>query len=139
VIGETGEKGARGPQGEQGERGEPGPTGVPGPQGPQGAQGPAGPVGPPGLPGVQGPQGPSGPAWLYQPSPVELASKVKQAALNVTPRTVLDPRVGARYLATLTSRLVKLQGGLVLRAIVDTDAAAQAQPSADRSNVRFIA
>ena len=45
----------------------------------------------------------------------------------------------ARYLATLTSRLVKLQGGLVLHAIVDTDAAANAQPPADRSNVRSIA
>jgi hypothetical protein len=139
VIGETGEKGPRGLQGEQGERGEQGAPGVPGPQGRQGVQGPAGPAGLPGLPGLQGPQGPSGPAWLYQPSPAELASKVKQAALNVTPRSLFDPRVGARYLATLTSRLVKLQGGLFLRAIVDTDAAANAQPSADRSNVRSIA
>jgi hypothetical protein len=64
---------------------------------------------------------------------------VKQAALNVTPRTVFDPRVGVRYVATLTSRLVKLQGGLFLRAIFDTDAAAHAQPLADRSNVRSIA
>ena len=52
---------------------------------------------------------------------------------------MFDPRVGGRYLATLISRLVKLQGGLFLRAIVDTDAAANAQPSADRSNVRSIA
>jgi hypothetical protein len=44
-----------------------------------------------------------------------------------------------RYLATLTSRLIKLQGGLVLRAIVDTDAAANNQPGADLSNVRSIA
>ena len=74
-----------------------------------------------------------------QPSPAELASKVKQAALDVTPRTVFDPRVGVRYLATLTSRLIKLQGGLVLRAIVDTDAAANNQAGADLSNVRSIA
>src|SRR4051794_2846638 len=94
------------------------------------------PAGPVGLPGVQGPQDPSGPAWLYQPSAAELASKVKQAALDVSPRTVLDPRVGVRYLRTLTSRLIKLQGGLVLRAIVDTDAAANNQPDADPSNAR---
>jgi hypothetical protein len=47
--------------------------------------------------------------------------------------------VGVRYLATLTSRLIKLQGGLVLRAIVDTDAAANNQAGADLSNVRSIA
>ena len=52
---------------------------------------------------------------------------------------MLDPRVGARYLATLASRLVKLQGGLFLRAIVDTDAAANDKPVVDRSNVRSIA
>jgi hypothetical protein len=52
---------------------------------------------------------------------------------------VYDPRVGVRYLGTLASRLIKLQGGLVLRAIVDTDAAANKQPGADLSNVRSIA
>jgi hypothetical protein len=119
--------------------GEHGAPGVPGPQGRQGVQGPSGPVGPVGLPGVQGPHGPSGPAWVYQPSPAELAAKVRQAALNVTPRTVVDPRVGVRYLTTLASRLVKLQGGLLLRAIVDTDAAANNRPSADLANVRSIA
>jgi hypothetical protein len=122
-----------------GPRGEQGASAVRGLQGPQGVQGLPGPVGPVGLPGVQGPQDPSGPAWLYQPSAAELASKVKQAALDVSPRTVLDPRVGVRYLRTLTSRLIKLQGGLVLRAIVDTDAAANNQPDADLSNVRSIA
>jgi hypothetical protein len=80
-----------------------------------------------------------GPAWLYQPSTAELAAKVKQAALDVTPRTVYDPRLGVRYLATLTSRLIKLQGSLFLRAIVDTDAAANNLTGPDRSNVRFIA
>ena len=59
--------------------------------------------------------------------------------MDVTPRTVYDPRVGVRYLATLTSTLVKLQGGLFLRAIVDTDAAANKQSGADLSNVRSIA
>ena len=51
---------------------------------------------------------------------------------------MLDPRLGVRYLATLTSRLIKLQGGLFLRAIVDTDAAANNQTGADLSNVRSI-
>ena len=63
---------------------------------------------------------------------------MKHAALDVSPRTVLDPRVGVRYLATLASRLVKLQGGLVLRAIVDTEDGAD-QAAARPSNVRFIA
>ena len=138
-TGEQGEKGLPGVQGLPGLQGEQGAAGVRGLQGPQGEQGPAGPVGPVGLPGVQGPQGPAGPAWLYQPSPAELASKVKQAALDVTPRTVYDPRVGVRYLGTLASRLIKLQGGLFLRAIVDTDAAANKQSAADPSNVRSTA
>jgi hypothetical protein len=42
-------------------------------------------------------------------------------------------------LATLTSRLIKLQGGLFLRAIVDTEAAANNQTGPDLSNVRSIA
>src|SRR5436305_357756 len=126
--GDRGEKGPVGPVGERGDRGEKGPVGPVGPAGERGEQGPIGPR------GVQGRQGPSGPAWLYQPSAAQLAFKVKQAALDVSPRTVFDPRVGARYLATLTSRLIKLQGGLVLRAIVDTDGAANNQTDADLSN-----
>src|SRR3954452_13712121 len=131
-----------GPRGDQGLQGETGPQGEQGPAGPARSAGRAGcfwcprPAGPAGVLGLPGP---AGPAWLYQPSAGELASKVKQAALDVTPRTVLDPRVGVRYLATLTSRLIKLQGGLILRAIVDTDAAANNQPDADLSNVRSIA
>jgi hypothetical protein len=61
---------------------------------------------------------------------------IVRAALDVTPRTVLDPRAGYRYCATLVSRLVKLPGGLLLRAMItvpDTDA------PADRSNARSIA
>jgi len=100
-------------------------------------QGPAGAAGPTGLPGVQGVQGASGPAWLYQPSPAELVANVRQAASEVSLRTVLDPRVGARYLTALTSQLVKLQGGLLLRAIITTDDVAPGPE--ERSNVRSIA
>src|SRR5436305_1888776 len=131
--GDKGPKGPVGPVGERGDRGEKGPVGPVGERGDRGEKGPVGPVGPAGERGVQGRQGPSGPAWLYQPSAAQLAFKVKQAALDVSPRTVFDPRVGARYLATLTSRLIKLQGGLVLRAIVDTDGAANNQTDADLS------
>lgn len=116
--GETGEKGPRGPQGEQGEQGERGERGIA---------------------GLQGPQGVSGPAWLYQPTPAELVAKVREAAIDVTPRTVLDPRIGARYVATLASRLVKLQGGLVLRAIVTADAVTEGETAYASSNVRSIA
>ncbi|MGY1642259.1 hypothetical protein ACI782_14210 [Geodermatophilus sp. SYSU D00703] len=83
---------------------------------------------------MPGPQGPAGPPGFYPPTPAELATKVKRAALDVTLRALVDPRVGVRYLATLTSRVVKLQGGLFLRAIVDTDAATPAQPSPGRSD-----
>jgi len=92
---------------------------------------------PTGLPGVQGAQGASGPAWLYQPSPAELVANVREAAAEISLRTVLNPRVGARYLTALTSRLVKLQGGLLLRAIITTDAAVPGP--AERPNVRSIA
>jgi hypothetical protein len=56
--------------------------------------------------------------------------------LDVTPRTVLDPRPGYRYFATLVSRLVKLPGGLLLRAMITVP---DADAPADRSNVRSIA
>ena len=46
--------------------------------------------------------------------------------------------VGRNPLATLTSRLIKLQGGLLLRAIVDTDATANFSTRPDPSNVRSI-
>jgi hypothetical protein len=132
-VGEQGEQGDRGLQGPQGKPGERGAQGIDGPQGPQGA---AGRPGPTGLPGVQGPRGAAGPAWLDQPSPAELVHNVVRAALDVSPRTVLDPRAGYRYWTTLASRLMKLQGGLLLRAMItapDTDAAA------DRCNARSIA
>ena len=40
---------------------------------------------------------------------------------EVSLRTLLDPREGVRYVGAVSSRLVKLSGGLVLRAIVTTD------------------
>jgi hypothetical protein len=84
-------------------------------------------VGPTGIPGVQGAPGATGPAWLVQPQPRELFRGVLRAAVDISPRTVVDPRVGYRYVTTLASKLVKLQGGLFLRAITpteDTDASA---------------
>jgi hypothetical protein len=45
---------------------------------------------------------------------------VLRAAVRVTARTVLDARAEYQYLSTLASRLLKLQGGLILRAIVTT-------------------
>jgi len=91
-----------------------------------------------GLPGVQGAQGPTGPAWLYQPTPAELVAKVREVALDVSPRTLLNPREAAAYATALTSALIKLQGGLFLRAIVTTEHAAETTP-VDMSNVRSIA
>jgi hypothetical protein len=141
LLGETGEQGDRGLQGAQGKPGEQGVQGIDGPQGPQGPQGAAGRPGPTGLPGVQGPRGAAGPAWLDQPSPAELVHNVVRAALDVTPRTVLDPRAGYRYWTTLASRLVKLPGGLLLRAMitmptllrtVPTRAPSRSSPGSDR-------
>jgi hypothetical protein len=87
---------------------------------------------------VQGPQGAAGPAWLYQPTPAELVAKVREAASDISLRTVVDPRLTVRYVSELTSRIVKLQGGLFLRAIVTTDVPVHAAaPLPD--NVRSIA
>jgi hypothetical protein len=56
---------------------------------------------------------------------------VLDAVKDISPRTVIDPRLGYRYVATVTSRVVKLQGGLVLRAIVTTpEAPAASDPMA---------
>jgi hypothetical protein len=138
VIGETGEQGLQGLQGLQGETGEKGEKGIPGFQGSQGEQGPAGARGPVGLPGVQGQQGATGPAWVNQASTAELTASLKEAAFDVSARTFVDPRVGAKYVSTLISRLVKLQGGLFLQAII-TPRADVTTETADRSNVRSIA
>lgn len=89
-----------------------------------------------GVPGVQGAPGSTGPAWLTQPQPTELFRSVLRAAANVSPRTVIDPRVGFRYLTTLASKVVQLQGGLVLRVITPTDDTTEADTSTD---LRYIA
>ena len=137
VIGEPGEKGAPGPQGPQGAPGDVGPAGIVGPQGPQGPQGAPGREGPRGIPGVQGQPGATGPSWLDQPTPAELTRNVVRAALAVTPRTMIDPRAGYQYMTTLASSFLKLQGGLVLRAIVTVPDAPTAP--ADGGNIRSIA
>jgi len=59
---------------------------------------------------------------------------VVRAAVAVRPRTVIDPRAGYRYLSTLASRLIKLQGGL--GAIVTTPDTT-VEP-AERTNMRSI-
>ncbi|MCX6464609.1 MAG: hypothetical protein NTW05_13630 [Pseudonocardiales bacterium] len=76
---------------------------------------------------------------LAQPVPSDLVRNVVRAALDVTPRTLLDPRAGYRYWTTLASRLVKLQGGLVLRAVLTEDEPHAGTSLSDRSNVRTIA
>jgi hypothetical protein len=70
------------------------------------------------------------------PEPSELVRNVVRAAIAVRPRTVIDPRAGYRYLSTLASRLLKLQGGLVLRAII-TAPDTTVEP-AEHTNVRSI-
>ena len=65
-------------------------------------------------------------------------AQVREAASDVSLRTVVDPRATVRYVSELTSRIVKLQGGLFLRAIVTTDVPVHAaSPLPD--NVRSIA
>ncbi|MCO1656278.1 collagen-like protein [Pseudonocardia humida] len=142
--GATGPRGEQGPRGATGEPGEKGPRGLPGeqgprgdagPQGPQGERGQAGPAGPPGVPGVQGPPGPSGPAWTPR-EPAELVRGVFRAAADITPRTVLDPRAGYRYLVSLTAQVVRLQSGLLLHAVNRAESVAD---DSEGSPVRSIA
>ena len=74
----------------------------------QRAQGASGPVG---LPGVRGPQGASGRRGP-QPTPAELVAKVRQAAFDISPRTLANtPSVPAR----------QAEEPLLLRAAVTTD------------------
>lgn len=104
----------------------------------EGAQGRAGAPGPAGVAGVQGVPGPSGLAWLYQPTPAELVANVKDAVLDLSPRTLLSPRSGLRYVGAVATRLIKLQGGLLLRALVTTDTTSNPVVR-DQSHVRSIA
>lgn len=146
-AGAQGIQGPVGPPGEPGERGDKGPKGPPGPigeQGEPGDKGPRGTIGPQGEQGERGEQGPrgvTGPAWLYQPTSMQLLAGVLEAALDVSPRTVLDPRVGIRYWTKLMSRVVKFQGGLLLRTMITTDLPIQqtAEDEDLHDNVRSIA
>jgi hypothetical protein len=67
-----------------------------------------------------------------------LLERVKEAVADVSARTMLDPMAAARYLANVTSRLIKLQGGLLLKAIVTTQGSAN-EVTATESNIRYIA
>jgi hypothetical protein len=57
-------------------------------------------------------------SFADQPTPRQLVANVITAARELSPRTILDPREGIKYSARLTSRVVKLQGGLVLWAMM---------------------
>ena len=85
---------------------------------------------------MQGVPAPSGPR--YQPTPAELVANVKGAALDLSPRTLLNPRSGLRYAGPVATRLIKLQGRLLLRALVTTDTTSNPVVR-DRSHVRSIA
>jgi hypothetical protein len=67
-----------------------------------------------------------------------LVANLAGAAKELSVRTVVNPRVGYRYVATLASQVVKTTGGLLLHAIVTT-AEEPAEAVAERSNVRAIA
>jgi hypothetical protein len=62
---------------------------------------------------------------------MELVNNVSRAALNVNLRMMIDPRQGVRYVATLASRLMQLQGALILRAVLVTEPAAEAPQHAE--------
>ena len=53
-------------------------------------------------------------------------------------RTLIDPRVSARHGSNLTSHLLKLPGGLLLRAVLTTDLPVHATPATVR-NIGSIA
>lgn len=72
-----------------------------------------------------------------KPEPIELIGDILRAAVDVTPRTVFDPRVGYRYWATLAAKVVKLPSGLALRAILCSADVPEAP--AGRSNARSVA
>jgi len=101
-------------------------------QGPQGVQGPVGQPGPAGIPGVQGPAGSVGNLWAAQPTPAELVKNVSQAAMDLSPQVFINPRQGLRYVTTLATRLVQLQGSLILRAVLVTEPETEVFESTER-------
>jgi len=59
---------------------------------------------------------------------------VLSAAVAVHPRMLVDPRETVRYMATLASRVWKVQGSLLLRAVLVSDEEAEVpEPSRIRS------
>ena len=75
---------------------------------------------------------------MAQPSPSQLARDVRETVANVSLRTFVDPRETTAYVTAVASRLVRLQGNLLLRAILvvpEADSAGAATPQ----NVRSIA
>ena len=59
---------------------------------------------------------------------------VLSAAGAVHPRMLVDPRQTVRYVGTLASRLWKVQGSVLLRAVLVSDEVAEApEPSRIRS------
>jgi hypothetical protein len=71
-----------------------------------------------GARGVQGPEGTVGNIWASQPTVSELAEALKTAAADLHPRTLLDPRHAFRYVTTVASRAMQLQGALLLRTLL---------------------
>jgi hypothetical protein len=63
-------------------------------------------------------------------SPRELLGNVATAARAIRPRTFVDPREGARYWTNLTTSLIKLQGGLLLRTMITEGAVQEDEPLA---------
>ena len=76
--------------------------------------------------------------WESQPTPRELVGNVARAATALSPRMLVDPRAGARYVSTLAGRILQLQGGVVLRTLLVT-VPPDEHEHAPGENVRSIA
>jgi hypothetical protein len=50
-----------------------------------------------------------------------LLRNLGHAAIDLSPRTIINPKRGYRYLTALASAAVKLPGGLALRAITTVE------------------
>jgi len=55
---------------------------------------------------------------VAQPNPSQLARELREAVANVSLRTFVDPREATAYLTTVASRLLRLQGNVLLRTIL---------------------